>query len=146
MGGTCAVSTGGYAIHYPMTTRNKRRPPPIQRGVRNRESNGRYAVEVRCDVCGKPVRGGYATDDEVCEGGDGPGFRLCSRKRCIAQYEGKPVAERRAIYSRCTGIPAIETLMAVLSGLASVPCFCGSRLPQVQGIRELPSCPVCNAI
>ena len=65
---------------------------------RKRERDGRYAREMPCDGCGKPVLD-YGTDDEVCGGGDGPGFYLCHRKRCGAALEGKTTEERRAHYT-----------------------------------------------
>lgn len=43
-------------------------------------------------------------------------------------------------------LPKLVDVLAVLSGLSAVPCFCGSRLPLVQRDREMPSCQVCNAI
>lgn len=58
---------------------------------------------VLCDVCALPVEldedglDTYHTDDEVCGGGDGPGFYLhgsCGRACC-----DEPVEVRRALYS-----------------------------------------------
>lgn len=65
---------------------------------RRREADGRYAIELRCDCCGKPIHGEYATDAEVVGGGDGPGFYLCGRKSCGKLQEGKSIEERRALY------------------------------------------------
>lgn len=50
------------------------------------------------DGCGKPVGTNYFTDDEVCGGGDGPGFYLCAR--CAKSREGMGIEERRAMYER----------------------------------------------
>lgn len=70
---------------------------------RKREADGRYAVEQLCDLCGKPIHGRYGTDNEVCDGGDGPGFYLCSRKACWKKIEGKSPEQRRVMYTRrCT--------------------------------------------
>lgn len=59
---------------------------------------GRFAPSQACDACGKPCGTEYGTDDEVCAGGDGPGFYLCSRLRC-ARRRGGTVEERRAHYA-----------------------------------------------
>src|SRR5262245_2964840 len=67
-----------------------------EHGERGRK--GRYVKSTPCDACGKPTGRAYATDDEVCEGGDGPGFYLCIRARCTKRLEVKTMAERRAIY------------------------------------------------
>lgn len=64
-----------------------------------RAADGRYAVQVRCDACTQPIHGEHYTDDEVCQGDDGPGFFLCGRKRCGARYEGLSVKERRALFT-----------------------------------------------
>ena len=67
-----------------------------------RDSSGRYKKTHACDGCGKPVGTDHMTDDEVCAGGDGPGFFLCDRKRCPtnnATFQNKPVAERLAFYT-----------------------------------------------
>ncbi len=66
---------------------------------RRRERDGRYAIEQRCDACGKPIHGEYFTDDEVCCGSDGPGFFLCGRKRCGARYESLPIEKRRELFT-----------------------------------------------
>jgi hypothetical protein len=63
-------------------------------------SSGQFIKSAACDGCGKPVGTNYFTDDEVCGGGDGPGFYLCERKRCAARREGMSVDERRALYER----------------------------------------------
>ena len=60
---------------------------------KERERNGRYATRELCDGCNKPVGTNYYTDDEVCGGGDGPGFFICERKR-----EGLTVEQRQALY------------------------------------------------
>lgn len=62
--------------------------------------NGRCVASARCDACGKPVGTAYYTDDEVCGGGDGPGFYLCERKRCGEKLRGLTVDERRTVYER----------------------------------------------
>jgi hypothetical protein len=61
---------------------------------------GRYATGPLCDHCGKPTGGDYCSDDEVCQGSDGPGFFLCDRKRCVATRDALTVSERRARYVR----------------------------------------------
>lgn len=59
---------------------------------------------LRCDACGEPIANDplgfamYATDDEVCAGGDGPGFFLCVSEECNA-YHGLDVEARRALYT-----------------------------------------------
>lgn len=67
---------------------------------RKRDGGGRYAIEQRCDLCGKPIHGEYGTDAEVCGGGDGPGFFLCGRKACLAAIRSSTVEQRRAMYVR----------------------------------------------
>jgi hypothetical protein len=57
----------------------------------------------RCDCCAEPlpIVGGvvdYATDDEVCEGSDAPGFYLCTRPDCARRYDGMMVADRRVLF------------------------------------------------
>lgn len=64
---------------------------------KTRDKRGRYSASLPCDACGKSVGTEYFTDDEVCDGGDDPGFTLCNRKRCVAKRD-LPVAERRALY------------------------------------------------
>ena len=64
-----------------------------------RDSSGRYAVQVRCDACMKPIHGEQYTDDEVCGSTDGPGFLLCGRKRCIARRDALSVEMRRGLYT-----------------------------------------------
>jgi hypothetical protein len=66
---------------------------------RDRRS-GRFALSTRCDGCGQPVGTAYFTDDEVCGSGDGPGFCLCERERCVKRREGLSVEDRRALYER----------------------------------------------
>jgi len=62
------------------------------------EASGRYVGTERCDLCGKPVGTDYMTDGEVCGTGDGPGFYLCERRRCVAARAGLSVETRRAAY------------------------------------------------
>lgn len=63
-----------------------------------RGRDGRYGQKTLCDGCGKPVTGEHCTDDEICQGSDGPGFYLCTRKRCQdAIPEG--ASERQAHYT-----------------------------------------------
>lgn len=62
-------------------------------------TSGRYAKSPPCDGCGKPVGTGYFTDDEVCGGGDGPGFYLCERKRCVTRLQPLGVEDRRRLYT-----------------------------------------------
>lgn len=69
---------------------------------RRRDRAGRYAIEQRCDCCGKPITertGGHVTDTDVCGGGDGPGFLLCGRARCEALRGALDVDRRRALYA-----------------------------------------------
>ncbi len=67
------------------------------------EQTGRYAEKLPCDGCGKSCIGEHFTDDEVVgkfyNGGDGPGFFLCNRKRCIAARP-KSVDARHEFYTR----------------------------------------------
>lgn len=66
-----------------------------------RRRDGKYAHTVACDGCGKSC--GYpnhGTDDEVCQGSDGPGFFLCSREKCAAsEWQDLPPAERLKLYT-----------------------------------------------
>lgn len=63
-----------------------------------RDRSGRYDKAKPCDACGKSVNPETMfTDDEVCQGSDGPGFFLCDRKKCI-DNRGGDVAERRRLY------------------------------------------------
>ncbi len=67
-----------------------------------RDRAGRYAVEQRCDHCGKPITertGGHVTDDEVCGASDGPGFHLCGRTRCEAQRSALDIETRWVRYA-----------------------------------------------
>lgn len=66
--------------------------------AQGRHADGRYAEKTPCDACGKPVTGDHYTGDEVCAGGDGPGFYLCGRKRCVAKRP-ESVSERAAYYA-----------------------------------------------
>jgi hypothetical protein len=65
---------------------------------------GQYARELRCDVCGHPIcpRPGdapqYCTDSEVTAGGDGPGFYICMRPRCMANPIHNAPPEERAVH------------------------------------------------
>jgi hypothetical protein len=63
-----------------------------------KDRRGKYQASASCDGCGKPVGTNYYTDDEVCGAGDGPGFYLCDRKRCVAKRD-LPVEGRRALYT-----------------------------------------------
>lgn len=66
-----------------------------------RDRAGRYAVEQRCDFCGKPITektGGHVTDEDVCGVSDGPGFYLCGRTRCESQRDALDIEARRARY------------------------------------------------
>lgn len=63
-----------------------------------KDRSGRYRTSPLCDCCNKPVGTAYFTDEEVCEGTDGPGFYICERKRCEKMREGLSVEERRALY------------------------------------------------
>lgn len=62
--------------------------------------SGQFIKSESCDGCGKPVGTNYFTDDEVCGGGDGPGFYLCERAQCAKSREGLGIEERRALYER----------------------------------------------
>ncbi len=62
----------------------------------------RKAPRWECDACGKVAGDDHYTDDEVCDGGDGPGFFLCTRRSCMARRdrpELEGVEERRAFYT-----------------------------------------------
>jgi len=64
-----------------------------------RGRNGRYKKAPPCDACNKPTNEAERyTDDEVCQGSDGPGFFLCHRKRCITKRD-LPLEERRTLYT-----------------------------------------------
>jgi len=60
---------------------------------------GRYIKSPQCDGCNKPVGTNYYTDDEVCQGSDGPGFFLCDRARCLKQRDLDDVEARRRLYT-----------------------------------------------
>ena len=67
----------------------------------NRDASGRYDTEPRCDCCGATCGarvGSHYTDAEICGLGDGPGFYLCGRKKCIAKREQLSIDERRELY------------------------------------------------
>lgn len=66
----------------------------------HRGTGGKFVKADPCDACGKPTNEATRmTDDEVCQGSDGPGFFLCDRKRCTALYENLPVDERRTLFT-----------------------------------------------
>lgn len=69
----------------------------------DKDSRGKYTEATKCDCCGKPTNEAERyTDDEVCAGGDGPGFYLCHRKRCPHNREGwydQSVEVRLAAYT-----------------------------------------------
>lgn len=66
----------------------------------HRDVSGRYSTSIKCDCCGKPVKpAGHVTDDEVCAGGDGPGFYLCHRARCGKKYEALSIEQRRELFT-----------------------------------------------
>lgn len=62
----------------------------------------RFAKSPACDACGRPIGRDHYTDDEVCQGGDGPGFYLCGRTSCLKRRMGMTADERRAYYQRQT--------------------------------------------
>lgn len=65
----------------------------------DRGRDGKYTRSSPCDACGKPTNEATrATDDEVCQGTDNPGFYLCDRKRCHAKIPDG-LEERRAYYN-----------------------------------------------
>ena len=64
-----------------------------------RDRGARFAKGASCDACGKPVGRDHCTDSEVCGGGDGPGFYLCSRVRCQKALDGLGVEARRVVYT-----------------------------------------------
>lgn len=64
-----------------------------------KDSSGRYANQVKCDCCNKPVGADYASDTDVCGGSDGPGFYLCARVRCEAKRDTLDIEARRALYT-----------------------------------------------
>jgi hypothetical protein len=49
-----------------------------------------------CDACGEVIVDAYSTDDEICGGGDGPGFFLHST--CGAVCASRSLEDRREIY------------------------------------------------
>jgi hypothetical protein len=63
-------------------------------------SSGQFIRVALCDICGKGTGADYCTDDEVCQGSDGPGFYLCTRKRCGSKIEGLSIEQRREIYTK----------------------------------------------
>ena len=65
----------------------------------NERVGGRYSRSALCDGCGKPAGTMHGTDTEVCGRGDGPGFVLCDRKRCVALLFEKSAPERLAVYT-----------------------------------------------
>lgn len=93
---------------------------PPQR--RNRERNGRYRDEdTRCDLCARGIdtqASAWFTDDDACDGNDGPGFYLCRHPTCQkmqAKVAMLPVEARRAIYTkvRDTGKPQRELVVSL---------------------------------
>lgn len=64
-----------------------------------RDSSGRYQKSHPCDACNKPAGRDYITDADVCGSGDGPGFMLCDRARCVAKRSASDVATRRIVYT-----------------------------------------------
>lgn len=60
---------------------------------------GRFTSTPPCDACGKPTGADFYTDEEVCGGGDGPGFYLCGRKACIAKRSALDVSAREILYT-----------------------------------------------
>jgi hypothetical protein len=64
------------------------------------DGGGRFQKSLTCDGCNKPIgKREMLTDDEVCDGDDVPGFRLCGRVRCARKLEGMDVEARRAHYT-----------------------------------------------
>lgn len=99
-----------------------------------RESSGRYKKSEPCDCCGMPVGTQYGTDDEVCGGGDGPGFRLCSRVRCGKKTEGLAPWQRAEIYLKtCAPLwgEDLEDLRARLVGWGYT-AYAGDPLKQLE--------------
>jgi len=74
---------------------SKRKPAHTDR----EHASGQYRKGPQCDACNKPTGTDYFTDDEVCDGSDGPGFFLCDRKRCMARRDIADVEARRALYA-----------------------------------------------
>ncbi len=69
-----------------------------------RDAGGRFSTGHLCDFCNKPTGADFETDPDVCGGGDGPGFFLCSRKRCSAKREVFDVEARRRMYAHARSI------------------------------------------
>jgi hypothetical protein len=74
---------------------SKRKPAHTDRELKS----GQYRKGPQCDACNKPTGTDYFTDVDVCDGGDGPGFFLCERKRCMARRDALDVEARRALYT-----------------------------------------------
>jgi hypothetical protein len=75
---------------------SKRKPAHTDRELKS----GQYRKGPQCDACNKPTGTDYGTDDEVCDGGDGPGFFLCDRQRCPGRkWLELDVEARRALYT-----------------------------------------------
>jgi hypothetical protein len=72
---------------------------PLPKHELRERGGGRFRTTSPCDACGKPVGTDFVTDAEVCDGSDGPGFYLCSRKVCEKKRNGLSVCERRAMYT-----------------------------------------------
>lgn len=66
----------------------------------NRDTRGKYKRGPICDACNKPAGYAYASDAEVCGGGDGPGFILCTRPVCSRSTKGLDADARRALYTQ----------------------------------------------
>lgn len=62
-------------------------------------ATGLYTKHTRCDGCGGAIKGDYLTDDEVCNGGDGPGFYICERVHCSTKLAAMSVEQRRTHYT-----------------------------------------------
>lgn len=80
---------------------------------RERAHRAWIASTIRCDGCGGVIADGqHYTDDEVCEGGDGPGFYLCGTPACNEQTAGMSANQRHAFYT------AIRSAVARARGVA----------------------------
>jgi hypothetical protein len=82
----------------------------IARWDKRDSGGGRFRASPKCDGCGKPTGRDCATDDEVCQGGDGPGFYLCGRVRCGKRYVGMAVDARRAFFTAQRDVNESKTL------------------------------------
>ena len=110
--------------------------------------SGKFRKSPACDGCGKPVGTNYFTDEDVCGGGDGPGFYLCDRVRCC-QRRDLDVEGRRALYTAQRAINDAADRPALRSDTASddVPdaeCTgCGKRFWSADGHPTLALCKAC---